>query len=154
MKPNRERVFIALGSNIEPRLEYIQKAITEIQTKAELVRTSSVIETEPMGFEAETNFLNAVIEIKTELTPRELLLHLKEIELSLGRSSKSENKNYTSRTIDLDILYYGQQILVSPELTIPHPEIFKRDFVLIPLREIAGDFLDPFYLSNKKLMEL
>jgi 2-amino-4-hydroxy-6-hydroxymethyldihydropteridine diphosphokinase len=147
MKPNRERVFIGLGSNIEPRLEFIQKAIAEIQTRAELVRTSSIIETEPMGFEAETNFLNAVIEIKTELTPRELLLHLKEFELSLGRSSKSAYKNYTSRTIDLDILYYGQQILVSPELTIPHPEIFKRDFVLIPLREIAGDFVDPLRME-------
>jgi 2-amino-4-hydroxy-6-hydroxymethyldihydropteridine diphosphokinase len=147
MKGNRERVFIALGSNIEPRLEYIQKAIAEIQAKAELVRASNIIETEPMGFEAETNFLNAVIEIKTELTPRELLLHLKEIELSLGRSSKSAYKNYTSRTIDLDILYYGQQIIVSPELTIPHPEIFKRDFVLIPLREIAGDFVDPLRME-------
>jgi 2-amino-4-hydroxy-6-hydroxymethyldihydropteridine diphosphokinase len=147
MKGNRERVFIALGSNIEPRLEYIQKAIAEIQAKAELVRASNIIETEPMGFEAETNFLNAVIEIKTELTPRELLLHLKEIELSLGRSSKSAYKNYTSRTIDLDILYYGQQIIVSPELTIPHSEIFKRDFVLIPLREIAGDFVDPLRME-------
>jgi 2-amino-4-hydroxy-6-hydroxymethyldihydropteridine diphosphokinase len=147
MKGNRERVFIALGSNIEPRMEFILKAIAEIQTRAELVRTSSIIETEPMGFEAETNFLNAVIEIKTELTPRELLLYLKEIELSLGRSTKSAYKNYTSRTIDLDILYYGQQILVSPELIIPHPEIFKRDFVLIPLREIAGDFVDPLRME-------
>lgn len=139
----QERVFIALGSNIEPRKDFIDIAIALIQTFGELINTSSIIETEPFGFESETNFLNAVIEIKTDLSPRALLIKLQEIEKKLGRKSKSQNKNYSSRTIDLDILYFGQQILVSPELTIPHPEIFKRDFVLIPLREIAGDFVDP-----------
>jgi 2-amino-4-hydroxy-6-hydroxymethyldihydropteridine diphosphokinase len=140
---HQERVFIALGSNIEPRKDFMDKAIAAIQTFGELVNASSIIETEPFGFESETNFLNAVIEIKTDLSPRALLLKLQEIEKKLGRKSKSQNKNYSSRTIDLDILYYGKQILVSPELTIPHPEIFNRDFVLIPLQEIAGDFVDP-----------
>lgn len=140
---HQERVFIALGSNIEPRKDFMDKAIAAIQTFGELVNASSIIETEPFGFESETNFLNAVIEIKTDLSPRALLLKLQEIEKKLGRKSKSQNKNYSSRTIDLDILYYGKQILVSPELTIPHPEIFNRDFVLIPLNEIAGDFVDP-----------
>jgi 2-amino-4-hydroxy-6-hydroxymethyldihydropteridine diphosphokinase len=148
MTPSKERIFIALGSNIEPRLEFIEKAIVEIQDFAELVNSSSIIETEPMGFEAETNFLNAVVEIKTDLNPRTLLLKLQEIEKKLGRKVKSQNKNYKSRTIDLDILYYGKQIIVSPELTIPHPEIFNRDFVLIPLREIAGDFLDPLRMKS------
>lgn len=141
-----ERVFIGLGSNIEPRMEFIQKAIAEIQAFGELVKTSSIIENEPVGFEADTNFLNAVIEIATDLSPRALLLKLQEIEMKLGRTSKSQNKIYNSRTIDLDILYYGQQILVSPELTIPHPEVFHRDFVLTPLREIAGDFVDPLWM--------
>ena len=140
---HQERVFIALGSNIEPRKDFMDKAIAAIQTFGELINASSIIETEPFGFESETNFLNAVIEIKTDLSPRALLLKLQEIEKKLGRKSKSQNKNYSSRTIDLDILYYGKQILVSPELTIPHPEIFNRDFVLIPLQEIAGDFVDP-----------
>lgn len=139
----QERVFIALGSNIEPRKDFIDIAIASIQTFGELINTSSIIETEPFGFESETNFLNAVIEIKTDLSPRALLIKLQEIEMKLGRKSKSQNKNYSSRTIDLDILYFGKQILVSPELTIPHPEIFNRDFVLIPLKEIAGDFVDP-----------
>jgi len=147
----QERVFIALGSNIEPRKDFIEKAIVEIQAFGKLIKTSSIIETEPIGFEAETNFLNAVIEIQTDLTPRALLLKLQEIEKKLGRKSKSRDKNYSSRTIDLDILYFGQQILVSPELTIPHPEIFNRDFVLIPLREIAGDFVDP--LRMRKVLD-
>jgi 2-amino-4-hydroxy-6-hydroxymethyldihydropteridine diphosphokinase len=143
-----ERIFIALGSNIEPRKDFIEKAIAAIQTFGELINTSSIIETEPFGFESETNFLNAVIEIQTNLTPRTLLLKLQEIEKKLGRIAKSRNKNYSSRTIDLDILYYGKQILVSPELTIPHPEIFNRDFVLIPLKEIAGDFVDPLRMRK------
>jgi 2-amino-4-hydroxy-6-hydroxymethyldihydropteridine diphosphokinase len=150
---HQERVFIALGSNIEPRKDFMDKAIAAIQTFGELVNASSIIETEPFGFESETNFLNAVIEIKTDLSPRALLLNLQEIEKKLGRKSKSQNKNYSSRTIDLDILYYGKQILVSLELTIPHPEIFNRDFVLIPLQEIAGDFVDPLRMSNINLLE-
>ena len=150
---HQERVFIALGSNIEPRKDFMDKAIAAIQTFGELINASSIIETEPFGFESETNFLNAVIEIKTDLSPRALLLNLQEIEKKLGRKSKSQNKNYSSRTIDLDILYYGKQILVSPELTIPHPEIFNRDFVLIPLQEIAGDFVDPLRMSNINLLE-
>lgn len=144
----QERVFIALGSNIEPRKDFIDIAIALIQTFGELINTSSIIETEPFGFESETNFLNAVIEIKTDLSPRALLIKLQEIEKKLGRKSKSQNKNYSSRTIDLDILYFGKQILVSPELTIPHPEIFNRDFVLIPLKEIAGDFVDPLRMEG------
>lgn len=150
---HQERVFIALGSNIEPRKDFMDKAIAAIQTFGELVNASSIIETEPFGFESETNFLNAVIEIKTDLSPRALLLKLQEIEKKLGRKSKSQNKNYSSRTIDLDILYFGKQILVSPKLTIPHPEIFNRDFVLIPLQEIAGDFIDPLRMSNINLLE-
>ena len=150
---HQERVFIALGSNIEPRKDFMDKAIAAIQTFGELVNASSIIETEPFGFESETNFLNAVIEIKTDLSPRSLLLKLQEIEKNLGRKSKSQNKNYSSRTIDLDILYFGKQILVSPELTIPHPEIFNRDFVLTPLKEIAGDFVDPLRMSNINLLE-
>lgn len=150
---HQERVFIALGSNIEPRKDFMDKAIAAIQAFGELVNASSIIETEPFGFESETNFLNAVIEIKTDLSPRSLLLKLQEIEKKLGRKSKSQNKNYSSRTIDLDILYFGKQILVSPELTIPHPEIFNRNFVLIPLQEIAGDFVDPLRMSNINLLE-
>jgi len=150
---HQERVFIALGSNIEPRKDFMDKAIAAIQTFGELVNASSIIETEPFGFESETNFLNAVIEINTDLSPRALLLKLQEIEKKLGRKSKSQNKNYSSRTIDLDILYFGKQILVSPELTIPHPEIFNRNFVLISLQEIAGDFVDPLRMSNINLLE-
>lgn len=135
-----ERIFIAIGSNIEPRKDFIEKAIAEIQAFGELINKSSIIETEPFGFESETNFLNAVIEIQTDLPPRALLLKLQEIEKKLGRKSKSQNKNYSSRTIDLDILYYGNQILISPELTIPHPEIFNRDFVLVLVQETPRDF--------------
>lgn len=138
-----EKVFIGLGSNIEPRLTYLNKAIERIEKNHEIVSIADFVETEPWGFEAATLFLNTVIEIKTNANPRELLLELQSIENELGRTSKSANQSYTSRTIDLDILYFNREILVSPDLTIPHPEIHKRLFVLEPLRQIAPNFQDP-----------
>jgi 2-amino-4-hydroxy-6-hydroxymethyldihydropteridine diphosphokinase len=145
-------IYIALGSNIEPRESYINLAIEEIGSFTSLVKISSVIESKPVGFESDVDFLNAVIQISCELTPRELLLKLQEIEKKLGRDKKSTfdsrgKQIYSSRIIDLDILFYGNQVLISPRLTIPHPEIYNRDFVLFPLKEIAGDYIDPLRMT-------
>jgi 2-amino-4-hydroxy-6-hydroxymethyldihydropteridine diphosphokinase len=141
-------VFIGLGSNIEPRQDYIHQAIASIGEKHQVVQVADCIETEPWGFEAACLFLNTVIEIATTYSPRELLLHLQEIEKALGRTHKSTNKNYSSRTVDLDILYFGKEILVSPELIIPHPELYKRTFVLEPLNQIAPTFKDPMKMKT------
>lgn len=148
MNETHRGVFIGLGSNIEPRQDYINRAIAAVSEKHEVIRVAACIETEPYGFEAETKFLNTVIEISTEFTPRELMLHLQEIEKSLGRKTKSANKKYTSRTVDLDILYFNREILISPELVIPHPELHKRLFVLEPLNQIASHFKDPLKMKT------
>ena len=147
-----EKVFIGIGSNIEPRLSYLNKAIERIGKNHEIMAIADFVETEPWGFEASTFFLNTVIEIKTTASPRELLIELQQIEIELGRSTKSSNQSYTSRTIDLDILYFNREILISPELIIPHPEIHKRLFVLEPLRQIAPNFQDPKNLRLVKEM--
>lgn len=141
-----KHIYIGLGSNIEPREDYIKQAIEKIAVKNTIVACADLLESEPMGFEADTNFINTVIEIETEMSPRELLICLKEIEKELGRKSKSKNGVYSSRTIDLDILYFDNQTLISPELVIPHPELANRSFVLIPLSQIAPNFKDPLHL--------
>ena len=143
-----KHVFIGLGSNIEPRSEYINRAIQRISEKHILEAQADFIETEPWGFEADTNFLNTVILISTTFNPRELILDLQAIELELGRKIKSANNTYSSRTIDLDLLFFGDEILVSPDLELPHPEIANRTFVLEPLNQIAPNFRDPLCLKT------
>lgn len=142
------RAFIGLGSNIEPRKNFLNQAIDAISLRHRIVHLADVIETEPVGFNADTPFLNTVVEIATDFSPRKLLINLKEIENTLGRTSKSVNKNYSSRTIDLDILYFGGEILVTPDLVVPHPEIANRAFVLEPLVQIAPHFRDPLRLKS------
>ena len=148
MRISHQPVFIGLGSNIEPRQDYINQSIASIAKKHQVLQVANCIETEPWGFEAETLFLNTVIEIATEYTPRELMLHLQEIEKMLGRTHKSINKIYSSRTVDLDLLYFGRESLISPDLIIPHPELYQRTFVLEPLCEIAPEFIDPLRLQT------
>lgn len=143
-----KNIFIALGSNIEPRKDYLLRAIERMKIFSEVLQISTFIETEPMGFEADTCFLNAVVEIESDLPPLELLLKLQCIEKVLGRKMKSINKQYASRTIDLDLLYYDQTIIITPDLIIPHREIFNRDFVVIPLMEIAPNFVDPLLMKS------
>jgi 2-amino-4-hydroxy-6-hydroxymethyldihydropteridine diphosphokinase len=147
-KNHNHRVFIGIGSNIEPRQEHLQEAIDGIGKICSILQKSSVLETTPVGFEASTNFLNMVVEVSTELTPRELLMATQEIEIQIGRKSKSANGVYVSRKIDLDILYFGPQILITPDFVIPHPRLYEREFVLKPLNEIAPDFVDPMHLQT------
>jgi 2-amino-4-hydroxy-6-hydroxymethyldihydropteridine diphosphokinase len=143
-----ESVFIGLGSNSEPREKYIEQAIHLIAEKHRVLDIAKTIETEPFGFESDTMFLNTAVMIQTTFSPLELLIQLKDIEKALGRTQKSTGKNYTSRTIDLDLLYFGVHILITPDLTLPHPEIQNRLFVLEPLFELAPDFIDPLRLKT------
>ena len=146
-------VYLGLGSNLGEREENIQKAISLIGERVGTVlRESSLIETEPWGFESENKFLNGVILVETELTPRQILNAVKAIEWDMGRrppgkstiyslQSKSKvkrksNSRYTDRPIDIDILLYDDITIDEPDLKIPHPLMHQRDFVMIPLNEI------------------
>ncbi len=129
--------YLGLGSNLGDREANIRKAISLIGKKVGLVlRQSSLIETEPWGFESSNKFLNAVILCETPLTPRQLLKVTQSIERQLGRRKKSLASSYSDRPIDIDILLYDDLTVNEPDLKIPHPLMQQRDFVMIPLQEI------------------
>ena len=136
-------VYLGLGSNQGDREEYIRKAISLIGERVgEVLRQSSLIETEPWGFQSENKFLNGVILVATALTPREVLQATQKIERTLGRDEKPEydadgHRVYHNRSIDIDILFYGTEHIDTEDLVVPHPLIGERDFVKIPLAEIA-----------------
>ena len=131
------KVYLGLGSNLGNKGENIHKAITLIGERVGLVvRQSSLISTEPWGFESENTFVNAVILCETDLTPRQLLGATQKIEREMGRQKKSTDGGYSDRCIDIDILLYDDLRVDEPDLQIPHPLMLKRDFVMIPLREI------------------
>jgi 2-amino-4-hydroxy-6-hydroxymethyldihydropteridine diphosphokinase len=130
------QLFLGLGSNLGDRAENIRKAVLLIQERVgEVVRQSSLIETEPWGFESDHCFLNGVILCETTLTPRQVLRATQKIERELGRKSKTTS-SYADRPIDIDILLYDDLTVNEPDLKIPHPLMHERDFVMIPLREI------------------
>ena len=130
-------VFLGLGSNLGDREANIRKAISLIGKKVGLVlRQSSLIETEPWGFESSNKFLNGVILVETPLTPRQILKVTQSIERQLGRRKKSPSSSYSDRPIDIDILLYDDLTVNEPDLKIPHPLMQQRDFVMIPLQEI------------------
>lgn len=119
-----------------------------------LVERSSAYLSEPWGFEAEEWFLNELLVVETEWDPDSLMDRLMEIEHELGRVRHPETKGYTSRTVDLDILYYGDHIVKTEKVTAPHPRLHLRRFALLPLCELVPDFLHPeFNLSQQQLLE-
>lgn len=135
--PNGEELYLSLGSNLGDREDMLRRAITLIEERVGAVlRVSSFIETEPWGFESEHPFLNAAVMVLTTLSPIECLDRTQQIERELGRKSKSRDGKYHDRPIDIDLLLYGDQTVSTPRLTIPHPLMQERDFVMIPLREI------------------
>lgn len=144
--------YLALGSNIGERETNLKEAIALIGERiGEVKQISSFIETQPMGFSSEHLFLNAAIEVLTPLSPEEILKKAKEIEKEMGRKKKS-GPIYEDRPIDIDIILVGKTNIKSPLLSIPHPAFRERDFVLIPLVEIAPDVVDP--ITGKTIEEL
>ena len=130
-------LYIALGSNMGDRRSLLNRAIALIEERVGAVqRVSSFIETEPWGFESTNPFLNAAVMVQTTLSPIECLDATQQIERELGRKKKSKGGKYHDRPIDIDLLLYGDLKLSTPRLTIPHPHMYERDFVMIPLREI------------------
>lgn len=136
-KPNSHIAYLSLGSNLGDRHATMQSAILLLGKQAGTVdRVSSAIETEPWGFKSANKFLNMCVRIITTLSPEQLLATTKDIELQLGRTTKSVNGQYHDRPIDIDILTYDDLHINTPSLTLPHPHMHERDFVMIPLREI------------------
>lgn len=143
--------YIGIGSNLGDRLKNLKKALKSIGNSGTMTieKESSVYETEPVGLETCDWFLNMVIQIKTHLSPLELLDTLLEIEKKMGREKRIR---WGPRKIDLDILIYEDKIIQNEKLTIPHPQMHKRRFVLIPLVEIAKEKVHP--LLKKTVGEL
>ena len=133
------QVYLGLGSNIGDRRQCIADAIRLISERVGAVlRQSTLIETEPWGFQSKHKFLNGVILCETDRSPREVLALTQQIERDLGRKKKSHSTRYHDRPIDIDILLYDDLTVDEPDLRIPHPLMHERDFVMIPLNEIRN----------------
>jgi 2-amino-4-hydroxy-6-hydroxymethyldihydropteridine diphosphokinase len=133
--------FIGLGSNLGDREENVRAALERLSELGPL-RASTVRETDPVGLTEQPMFLNAVAEVRTDLPARELLASLLAIERDLGRDRTVEQR-WGPRTIDLDLLLYGGDVIDEPGLTVPHPRLAERLFVLEPLHELAPDLVLP-----------
>jgi 2-amino-4-hydroxy-6-hydroxymethyldihydropteridine diphosphokinase len=136
------KVYLGIGTNLGDREKNLTEALKLIKEHIGRIRqVSSVYETEPWGFESENDFLNMAAEVETKLKPSGLLGRILMIEANMGRLR--DEKKYSSRLIDIDILLFADKILEAKSLEIPHPRLHERKFVLVPLNEIAGDFLHP-----------
>ena len=132
-------VYLALGSNIGDRRNALSEAIRLIDERVGRVdKVSSFMETEPWGFKSEFKFLNAVLSVQSMLSPIEILHITQNIEKDMGREKKSLGGIYHDRIIDIDLLMYDSLQLDTPELTLPHPHMKEREFVMIPLMEILS----------------
>ena len=143
-------VYLSLGANLGDRLANLRLALTRLQTLARLEEVSSLYETEPQGVSDQPLFLNAVCRVSTGLEPQALLRFLKNVERETGRQPGGER--WGPRPIDLDILLYDDRVLDAPELTVPHPRLAERAFVLVPLCELAPELRHP--LLGKTMKEL
>ena len=144
-------VFIGLGSNLGNRKENIITALQKIGKlpKTAIIKLSSIINTKPVGITNQPDFLNCIVQIKTILDPEQLLLELLKIEREMGRIRKQK---WGPRIIDMDILFFNNEIINTQDLTVPHPEILNRKFVLTSMKEIAPQFLHP--IEKKTIEEL
>ena len=132
------QVYLSLGTNLGDKEANLKAAIEEIRKRVgEVTSLSAFHASEPWGFQSENSFLNAVCCVHTEFNPMEVLHTTQEIERLLGRLKKTVGGIYSDRMIDIDILLYDDLHIQTPELIIPHPLMWERDFVMIPLREIA-----------------
>lgn len=136
--------YLSLGSNKGDRIGYVQQAasLLGMDEKITIVRTSAFYESEPWNMNTKNWFVNAVVEIKTQYSPQELLVACQRVECQLGRTP-IEKGQYQDRTIDIDILFYNKEIINEENLTIPHKYVHLRAFTLVPMMELNSDFVHP-----------
>ena len=142
-------LYLALGSNLDDRLANLKQAVASLSPQMEVKAKSHIYETPPWGHTDQPKFLNQVVKAKTYLAPEPLLKHLKRLEIALGRKTSFPNG---PRLIDMDILFYDDVVLETPLLTLPHPRLHERGFVLLPLMDIAPNLLHP--VSKKSVSEM
>ena len=141
-----EKCFVLFGSNMGDKESIFSQTCLLINNRCgQVVKVSAAYESEPWGFEAKEWFLNRLIIVETELDPEEMMRQLLDIEAELGRVRHPEVEGYTSRTADLDILYYGSRIVLTDSLTIPHPRLHERRFALLPLCEMVPQLVHPAF---------
>jgi 2-amino-4-hydroxy-6-hydroxymethyldihydropteridine diphosphokinase len=135
------RAFVSIGSNIDPETN-VKKAVRRLASAVRVAAVSTVYRTEPIGPSGQPLFYNCVVEIQTDAAPRELKFELlRRIESELGRSRS--NDKFAARTIDLDLVLYGEVVMTTPDLTLPDPDITRRPFLAIPLAELAPGLVLP-----------
>ena len=146
-----QTVYLGLGSNKGERISYIEKAIEEISRlpATNIFVRSGIYETEPWGNIEQEDYLNSVIGIQTELKAEDLLKELKSIEKLIGRK---ENKKWSEREIDIDLLFYGSEVIDKDHMKVPHGQIENRRFVLVPLNEIAPWFIHPVFKKSISML--
>lgn len=144
MEVTQSTSYLSIGSNIGDCIKNIDRAIELLNSdKTQVIKTSLYYESEPWGFDSKNTFINCCIAISTKLSLEDLLNETQSIERIIGRTEKSINAGYSDRIIDIDILFYGNHICKTENITIPHPYFQERNFVLIPLTEIAPNFINP-----------
>jgi 2-amino-4-hydroxy-6-hydroxymethyldihydropteridine diphosphokinase len=142
-------VYLALGSNLGDRVQNLKAAVSALSPQMVVKAKSNIYETLPWGYDDQPRFLNMALKAETYLKPEPLLKHLKRLEIALGRKATFQNG---PRLIDIDILLYDDLVLDTPALTIPHPHMHERGFVLLPLTDIAPDLIHP--VTKKSVQEM
>ena len=151
-----QSVFILLGSNLGDRQLLINQACEMIEERCgRIVSKSRLYESEPWGFKSEHWFLNQVVVLDTDMSPDDLMDALLEIEKELGRDRTTPHEGYVSRPMDLDILYWGKDLIVEKQhVIVPHPRLHKRRFTLLPLCDVAPDYVHPILKkTNRQLLD-
>ncbi|MGL5980003.1 MAG: 2-amino-4-hydroxy-6-hydroxymethyldihydropteridine diphosphokinase [Phocaeicola sp.] len=139
-------VYLGLGTNLGEKESYLNNAVLEIESRiGKITSLSDFYVTEAWGYQSENSYLNAACSVESDLTPLELLQRTQLIEKEMGRVSKTVNGEYNDRVIDIDILLYDNWVIKNPKLTIPHPLMSERLFVLEPLVQIAPDLIHPVF---------
>lgn len=137
--------YLGLGSNLGDKKQNLTQALRLLSSRVKIMKMSSVYETEPVGYSEQPLFFNIVCQVSTTLSPQELLRFAKEIEYQMGRKASFRN---APRIIDIDMLFYDDQIIHTEELTVPHPHLTERAFVLVPFAEIGPGFVHPEKKKN------
>lgn len=145
--------YLCLGSNSGDRLKSVEQAVSLINLaqNVKIIRTSALYETEPWGVKDQNWFINMAVEVKTDLNAQDLLVKCLNIEKTLGRDREKEQR-WGERPIDIDIIFYDKEVINTELLTVPHPRMHQRAFVLVPLLELIPDFIHP--VLNKSVSEL